>query len=53
MHYRTPRHSSGFSNLSTVEDFAALREDVVRIGRELSIEPGDLPDSPATVIMEF
>ncbi|MBU7004208.1 MAG: MBL fold metallo-hydrolase [Theionarchaea archaeon] len=52
MHYRTPRHSPGFSSLSTVEDFAALRENVVRVGRELTVDSFALPDPPATMIME-
>ena len=52
MHYRTTDHGPGFSRLSTVEDFAALRDRVVRTGRELTIDPAAMPSKTTTMIME-
>ena len=53
MHYRTKLHSPGFANLSTVEDFASLRQNVIlKGGSELSVGAGSLPESPTTVILE-
>ncbi len=53
MHYRTPRHLPAFSRLSTVEEFANLREDVERLGgSSLEVELGGLPERTKTVILE-